>query len=342
MDQISRKYLKLFRSLYHIDIPEFIHNHRQLFAEAKLTGDHAQVTKAYYAVMSSLIEASYGTSMHFCPPEHHGQDRMMATRRMHERVTQLLQHAPGKRALDIGCGVGSMLRDVARFSGGQVIGMTLGDNEVRESNHLTRRAGLEKICDTVQGDCHAMPFADGSFDAAYAVYSLKYFTRLQPIFAQVERVLRPGGTFLIYDIVKTPMFDPHNAEHTRLVNFFEFACGMPALHTNHEMRVEAERAGLEWVSELDLANGDDNLSWHYYFSQSATLMWLMRSPWVARMIRALEWSRILPKGFAEFNEIFLAGTVRALVDAGQKGLISGSNIVLFRKPAAARLLTSAA
>lgn len=59
-----------------------------------------------------------------------------------------------------------------------------------------------------------MPFEDDSFDCAYAIYSLKYFVDLEPILKEVARVLKPGGRFVIYDLIKTSNFDENRPEHT--------------------------------------------------------------------------------------------------------------------------------
>jgi hypothetical protein len=41
--------------------------------------------------------------------------------------------------------------------------------------------------------------------------------------------------------------------------------------------------------------------------------------------------RILPKGFYSFNKVFLSGTVDKIVKAGELGILSGAEILLFQK-----------
>lgn len=57
----------------------------------------------------------------------------------------------------------------------------------------------------------ALPLATASQDAAYAIYSLKYLPNLGPIFAELARVIKPGGLLLVYDLLKTDKFDPSDA-----------------------------------------------------------------------------------------------------------------------------------
>ena len=49
------------------------------------------------------------------------------------------------------------------------------------------------------------------------------------------------------------------------------------------------------------------------------------------MISFAEALRILPKGFYEFKKTFLSGTVTKIVDGGKMNILSGAEILVFRK-----------
>ncbi len=42
--------------------------------------------------------------------------------------------------------------------------------------------------------------------------------------------------------------------------------------------------------------------------------------------------RVLPRGFARFNDTFLAGTLRHIIRGGQMGILTGSAMLTFEKP----------
>jgi SAM-dependent methyltransferase len=50
------------------------------------------------------------------------------------------------------------------------------------------------------GDVAAMPFEDASFDLVVSTFSVHHWTDARGGFAEVARVLRPGGRALVYDL----------------------------------------------------------------------------------------------------------------------------------------------
>lgn len=190
--------------------------------------------------------------------------------------------------------------------------------------------GIYPRCQLIEGDCHKMPFENSSQDAAYAIYALKYFVDLDPILNEVNRILKPKGLFVIYDLIKTENYDPDNEEHRDIVEGLEYACGMPSLHSRKEMIDKASDAGFKLIETVDIGNMT-GLPYYYCFTSSPLFMWLVQSPVISTLIKIGQYLKILPKGFHKFNDIFLAGTVDKIVRGGQKGILSGSEILLFEK-----------
>jgi sterol 24-C-methyltransferase len=86
--------------------------------------------------------------------------------------------------------------------------------QVEIGNDRFRQLGIDKLCRLVRADCNDMSVLDGaSQDAAYAIYSLKYIPRLDFVMAEVARILRPGGLFVVYDLLKTDAYDEKNEKH---------------------------------------------------------------------------------------------------------------------------------
>lgn len=59
------------------------------------------------------------------------------------------------------------------------------------------------------------------------------------MFAEVFRVLKPGGVFLSYEWVSTKTFNPNDADHVRIIDEINFGNGLPEMRTYKQ----AEDAG---------------------------------------------------------------------------------------------------
>ncbi|VDK56597.1 unnamed protein product [Gongylonema pulchrum] len=121
------------------------------------------------------------------------------------------------------------MQDLAA-TGAEFTGVTIAGQEVAIGNKRFQNNGL-KNCRIVLGNCCCLPFLDNTYDCAYAVYALKYLEDLRPALQEVNRILHPGGLFLVYDLLKTDKYDVDSIEHRTVVENLEYGCGMPSLHT---------------------------------------------------------------------------------------------------------------
>jgi SAM-dependent methyltransferase len=90
-----------------------------------------------------------------------------------------------RRVLEVGCGPGWASEWIARELGAGVVAIDQSERMVE----LTRARGL----DARVGDVQALPFEDGSFDAALAAWMLYHVPDLDLGLSELARVLRPGG-----------------------------------------------------------------------------------------------------------------------------------------------------
>ena len=59
---------------------------------------------------------------------------------------------PGMRVLDAGCGVGEPAREMARFAGVHVTGISINKSHIEFASRLTKLDGLSHLADFVEGD----------------------------------------------------------------------------------------------------------------------------------------------------------------------------------------------
>lgn len=121
----------------------------------------------------------------------------------HRYATQLYHYVAAqvvlesKKVLEVGCGRGGGASYIKRYlKPTEMVGLDLAINAVNFANKTHLVEGLSYI----QGDSQSLPFEDNSFDAIVNIESCHAYPSMEIFFAEVKRVLRPGGHFLCADI----------------------------------------------------------------------------------------------------------------------------------------------
>ena len=113
-----------------------------------------------------------------------------------------LRVAPGMQVLDIGSGLGGPSRYFADALGCTVTGIDLTEEFVQVAQALSARTGLAGRVSYRQGSALDLPFPAGAFDVAYMLHVGMNIADKAALFAGVHRVLKPGGRFGVYDVMR--------------------------------------------------------------------------------------------------------------------------------------------
>ena len=107
-----------------------------------------------------------------------------------------------QRILDIACGTGDFSLAIARrmHADSRITGLDLSEGMLAVMREKVERAGLSERISCLQGDCEAMPFADGRFDVATIAFGIRNFEHREAALREILRVLRPGGRLVILEL----------------------------------------------------------------------------------------------------------------------------------------------
>lgn len=110
----------------------------------------------------------------------------------------------GKHVLDVGSGIGGTSRCLATEFGCRVTGIDLTDEYCRAAEMLSGKVGLADRVDYRQGDATRLPFDDAVFDVVWTEHVAMNIPDKTRLYGEMYRVLKPGGTLAIYDVLAGP------------------------------------------------------------------------------------------------------------------------------------------
>ncbi|MDN5862838.1 MAG: cyclopropane-fatty-acyl-phospholipid synthase family protein, partial [Salinisphaera sp.] len=158
----------------------------------------------HYDLDADLFHTFLGRELHYSCAYFREPDMVLeaAQQAKCEHIARKLNLAPGDRVLDIGSGWGGLGIYLAQSRGVQVDGLTLSDDQYRESNERARARGVGEKVRFFQRDYREH---EGQYDAVVSVGMFEHVGRPQyPVFFEhAARMLAPQGRMLLHTIGRT-------------------------------------------------------------------------------------------------------------------------------------------
>jgi ubiquinone/menaquinone biosynthesis C-methylase UbiE len=168
-------------------------------------------------------------------------------------IIEALGITADSHVLDLGSGVGGPARTLAELTGCKVTGVDLTPEFCEVATALSEWTGLSGRTRFQTGDATATGLPDAAVDAALTVHVAMNIADKHALYAEAFRVLRPGGRFVVYDVLQGEGGEIHYPVPWASDSSTSF------LATTEAMRELLPAAGFVVVSEVD--SSDESLAW---------------------------------------------------------------------------------
>jgi len=157
-------------------------------------------------VRSAVAQQTEGVTLDHAAPVYDLLAPLMTLgleRRYHRIVIRQLALRGNEQILDIGCGTGTLTRDIAAALTDKKTSRCTGLDAAEKMIVVAKKkaAGIPNIhFDSAVAE--RLPYDDGSFDAAVSTFFFHHihFELKKKVLAEAARVLKPGGRFIIVDV----------------------------------------------------------------------------------------------------------------------------------------------
>ena len=104
-----------------------------------------------------------------------------------------------ERILDIATGTGDLAILMAQTGATEIIGADISEGMMEVGRKKLKEKKLDDRIQLVYGDSENLPFEDNHFDAITVAFGIRNFENLEKGLAEILRVLKPGGIFVILE-----------------------------------------------------------------------------------------------------------------------------------------------
>lgn len=123
-----------------------------------------------------------------------------------KKVVKAVQKTQPQRVLDIATGTGDLAIQIAKATDAKITGFDLSAGMLEVGKKKIAKENLSDRIEMIQGDAEKMPFENDTFDVITVAFGVRNFEHLDVGLAEIFRVLKPGGKFIILEFSQPESF----------------------------------------------------------------------------------------------------------------------------------------
>jgi demethylmenaquinone methyltransferase/2-methoxy-6-polyprenyl-1,4-benzoquinol methylase len=116
-----------------------------------------------------------------------------------KKVVRKVADTNPKTILDIATGTGDLAISFSKLKVEKITGLDISEGMLSVARKKAAAKHISEKIEFIQADSEAMPFEDNSFDAITVAFGIRNFETLEKGLAEIYRVLKPGGIFVILE-----------------------------------------------------------------------------------------------------------------------------------------------
>ncbi|KAL7309884.1 Delta(24)-sterol C-methyltransferase [Mucor circinelloides] len=295
------------------------------------------MTNSFYDLVTDFYEYGWGQSFHFA--KLYKGDSFEENINRHEAYLALkLGLKKGMKVLDTGCGVGGPLREVVKASNGaHVTGINNNAYQLQRCEAYSIKYGLSDYTSFIKGDFTNMPIENETYDSVFSVEATVHAPRLEQVYSEIYRVLKPGGRFACYEWCTTDMYDENDISMKKIVHAIELGNSISKLYTTKQCIQALEAVGFKILEQGDMGVVDSSTNpWYNTLkAPDGGLRGFLRSSvgrtYTNTLMTFLNKFSLVPSGVLETSQLLNAAADN-LVAGGEMGIFTPMFFFLVEKP----------
>ncbi len=208
-------------------------------------------TGGYYDAMNNALKKISGdyTMLHYPLYVSDTDDFSRAQENLTRYCLSFVESIKGKKVLEVGCGNGVQTKFIhEQYQPGTITGLDLNDGNILIASEEKTRRQVSNVQFVVGNAQDMKTIPDNSFDIVLNIESAFHYPDKDAFLKELNRVLVPGGSYLIADILTTrKKYDESRTD---------WKSKMILHHWTLDQYIKGiEKAGLELVKQEDITSG---------------------------------------------------------------------------------------